>query len=188
MADEIQKKPDNIVPITEVNQYGDRSLHADHIDNLNVEVNVFNNQGSASKDENGKPYVPITPTRYDSASRTVFWGNETVKLPVELVPQSAIALHELPYIDALCEVYAEKISQAVTPDTIDTLSPGLRRNYAEQRKAYYSAESVQYAKYSPMASNSSRRLRMMRLMGFQRPIMTSDTSPDMIGYRRFSIR
>ena len=57
MADEIQKKPDNIVPVTEVNQYGDRSLHADHIDNLNVEVNVFNNQGSASKDEDRKPYV-----------------------------------------------------------------------------------------------------------------------------------
>lgn len=143
MADDVQKKPDNIVPVTEVNQYGDRSLHADHIDNLNVEVNVFNNQGSASKDEDGKPYVPITPTRYDSASRTVSLGNETVKLPVQLVPQSAIAPHELPYINALCEVYAQKISRAVTPDTLDTLTPGLRRNYAEQRKAYYSAESVQ---------------------------------------------
>lgn len=143
MADEIQKKPDSITPITEVNQYGDRSLHADHIDNLNVEVNVFGDQGSASKDEDGKPYVPITPTRYDSTTRTVFLGNETVKLPVQLIPQNAIAPHELPYINALCEVYAEKISMAVTPDMIDTLSPSLRRNYAEQRKAYYSAESVQ---------------------------------------------
>ncbi|MBD5534861.1 MAG: hypothetical protein HDQ99_04255 [Lachnospiraceae bacterium] len=143
MADELQKKPDSITPITEVNQYGDRSLHADHIDNLNVEVNVFGNQGSASKDEDGKPYVPIMPTRYDSTTRTVFLGNETVKLPVELIPQSAITPHELPYINALCEVYAEKINKAVSPDMIDTLSPGLRRNYVDQRKAYYSAVSVQ---------------------------------------------
>ena len=30
----------------------------------------------------------------------------------------------------------------MTPDTIGTLSNALRRNFAEQRKAYYSAESV----------------------------------------------
>ncbi|MBS4905698.1 MAG: hypothetical protein KH014_11160 [Subdoligranulum variabile] len=30
--------PVNNAPVTEVNQYGDRSIHADHIDNLNVEV------------------------------------------------------------------------------------------------------------------------------------------------------
>ena len=143
MADKIQKKPDSITPITEVNQYGDRSIHADRIDNLNVEVSIFGNQSSNSKDKDGKPYVPITPTRYDSTSGTVFLGNETVKLPVQLVPQSSIAPHELPYVNALCEVYAEKISKAVTPNMIDTLSPGLRRNYAEQRKAYYSAESIQ---------------------------------------------
>lgn len=143
MADELQKKPDSISPITEVNQYSDRSLHADHIDNLNVEVNVFGNQGSASKDEDGKPYVPIMPTRYDSTTRTVFLGNEIVKLPVELIPRSAITPHELPYINALCEVYAEKFNKAVSPDMIDTLSPGLRRNYADQRKAYFSAVSVQ---------------------------------------------
>lgn len=145
MEDEKDNKPIpvNNAPVTEVNQYGDRSIHADHIDNLNVEVNVFGNQRSPSKDEDGKPYVPITPTRYDSTTRTVIIGNETVKLPIQLVPQSSIAPHELPYINALCEVYAEKINAAVTPDNINTLSPALRRNYAEQRKAYYSAESVQ---------------------------------------------
>ena len=141
MADEIQKKSDSIVPIVEINQYGDRPLHADYIEKF--EVNVFNNQGSVSKDENGKPYVPLTPTRYDRASRIVFLGNETIKLPEELVSQSAIEPHELPYISALCEVYAERIGQAVTPDTIDVLSRNLRRNYTEQREAYYSAESVQ---------------------------------------------
>ena len=40
-------------------------------------------------------------------------------------------------------MYAEKISQAVTPTDISSLSPSLRHNFAEQRKAYYSAESIQ---------------------------------------------
>lgn len=64
-------------------------------------------------------------------------------MPVQLVPEDAIAPHELPYIYALCEVYAEKISQAVTPDTVDSLSPPLRKHFADQRKSYYSAESIQ---------------------------------------------
>lgn len=143
MADEIQKKPNLPTTVTEVNQYGDKAIHADHIDNLSVEVNVFGDQGSAPVDENGNPYVPITPTRYDSATRIIYLGNEKIKLPVQLTPQTDIATHELPYINALCEVYAEKISKEVSPDSIDALPPALRRNLADQRKAYYSAESVQ---------------------------------------------
>lgn len=135
--------PINNAPTIEVNQYGDRSVYADHIDNLNVEVNVLGNPCSAPTDENGVPFVPVTPTRSDIQTRTVFLSNETITLPVELIPKSNISPHELPYINALCEVYAEKIAQAVTPDTIDILSPGLRHNFIEQRKAYYSAESIQ---------------------------------------------
>lgn len=93
------------------------------------------------KDEN-LPLTPITPTRYDSNSRIIYLGTDEIVLPVQLVPHSALEAHELPYINALCEVYAEKISQEVTPDSIDTLSPMYRRHFAEQRKAYYSAESV----------------------------------------------
>ena len=106
-------------------------------------MNVFTDRNSSPTDDSGQPYTPITPTRFDSASRTIFLGNEQIKLPVQLTPQSMIKPEELPYINALCEVYAEKLSKAVTPDTIDTLPPGLRRNYADQRKAYYSAESLQ---------------------------------------------
>lgn len=85
---------------------------------------------------------PITPTRYDSNARIIYIGNDEIVLPIQLVSQSALETHELPYINALCEVYAEKISQDVTPDSIDTLPPMYKRHFAEQRKAYYSAESV----------------------------------------------
>lgn len=95
-----------------------------------------------SKASDELPLTPITPTRYDSNSRIIYLGTEGIVLPVQLVPQSALESHELPYINALCEVYAEKISQEVTPDSIDILPPIYRRHFAEQRKAYYSAESV----------------------------------------------
>ncbi len=144
MEEEKENKPvpTNNSSFTEVNQYGDRAVHADHIDNLTVEVNVYGEQGSAPTNEDGIPFVPVTPTRSDAATRTIFLGNETITLPVELTPLSAIAPHELPYVNALCEVYAEKINQVVTPDTLDSLPPRLHRNFAEHRKAYYSAESI----------------------------------------------
>ncbi len=94
-------------------------------------------------DDSSKPLTPITPTRYDSNHHIIYLGATGIKLPVQLVPEDAIAPQELPYVYALCEVYAEKITQAVTPDTVDSLSPALRRHFAEQRKSYYSAESVQ---------------------------------------------
>lgn len=94
------------------------------------------------KKEDSLPLTPITPTRYDSNSRTIYLGTNEIVLPVQLVPESALEAHELPYINALCEVYAERISQEVTPGSIDALPPKYRRHFAEQRKAYYSAESV----------------------------------------------
>lgn len=95
-----------------------------------------------SQKEDEVPLAPISPTRYDSNSRIIYLGLDEIVLPVQLVPQDALDTHELPYINALCEVYAEKISQEVTPDSISTLPSMYRRHFAEQRKAYYSAESV----------------------------------------------
>ncbi len=141
MADENKPTPSNNTPVTEVNLHGDRSVYAEHVDTVNI--NVFNNQAGITKDEDDVPYVPLTPARYDTATRTIIIGNEKIPLPIELEPMSSFAPHEQRYINALCEVYAEKIQQAVTPDTISNLSLNLRKNFAEQRKAYYSAECVQ---------------------------------------------
>ena len=86
------------------------------------------------------PLTPVTPTRYDTKSRIIYLGTDEIALPVQLVPQSEFESQELPYINALCEVYAEKISKAVTPDSIPSQ---YQRHFKEQRKAYYSALSVQ---------------------------------------------
>ena len=146
MANDIQKGSapaisSAVAPITQVNQFGDHPVHADHVENLHV--TVIENQVSPVEDENGVPFVPLTPTRYDSATRIIYLGTEKIKLPVQLTLQSTISSQELPYVNALCEVYAERISGVVTPDAIGSLPPTLRRNFAEQRKAYYSAESIQ---------------------------------------------
>lgn len=89
------------------------------------------------------PLTPITPTRYDNSARVIYLGAEEIVLPVQLVSPSAFDNKELPYINALCEVYAEKISREVTPDSIDTLPTMYKRHFMDQRKAYYSAASVQ---------------------------------------------
>lgn len=139
--DDIIIAPGNSNPPTEVNQYGDHPFYAENINNLNL--NIFSNQDRVVKNDAGLPYSPVIPARYDSSTRTITIGNEKITLPIELKPMSSFAPHEQKYINALCEVYAEKIQQAVTPDTLNNLSPNLRRHLSEQRKAYYSAESVQ---------------------------------------------
>ena len=102
-------------------------------------------EGLLHQQRNGEelPLTPIAPTRYDNSSRIIYLGSEEIVLPVQLVPQSALDAQELPYINALCEVYAEKISRVVTPDSLDTLPTMYKKHFMEQRKAYYSAASVQ---------------------------------------------
>ncbi len=90
-----------------------------------------------------KPTVPFASTRYDSEQHIIYIGTTGIKLPVLLKPESSFASHELPYINALCEVYAEKIGQAITSTDLPTIKPPYRQHFLEQRKAYYGAESIQ---------------------------------------------
>ena len=145
MSDKKENLPISVsnAPVTEVNQYGDKSIHADHIDNVTVQTTVFNGQASPTNDEDGKPYVPLMPTRFSSKARTIFIGNEIITLPIELT--DAVDSKELPCFHALCEVYAEKIKRTVTPDMIDSLPPGLRHNYSEQQRAFFSVENMYHS-------------------------------------------
>lgn len=98
-------------------------------------------------DENGVPYTPVNHVRFDSQSRIIYLGNDQVRIPVELVQPGLLTPEELPYVNALCEVYAEKLGKAiedVTPDTIHTLPKNIQRHYSSQRRAYYQAEYVKH--------------------------------------------
>lgn len=103
-----------------------------------IEINPFE-----KRDEVGRviPAVPITPTRYFNG--TVYIGNETITLPIQLIPKDSIETTELPYINALCEVYSEKLNAIIDTTTLDTMPGSYKRHLREQRKAYYSAESIQ---------------------------------------------
>ena len=138
MPEEVATKVVTIAPATQVTQYGDRSIHADHVENMTV--NVYGDRNLEPCNDTGNPFTPILPTRYDREKRIVYLGSEKITLPVQLVPQDEIDPDELPYISALCEVYAERIQQAVSPDAIPR---EFKRHYTNQRKAYFGAESAQ---------------------------------------------
>ena len=140
MPENITKKVASIALTTQVNQYGDRPIHADHVENMMV--NVFGDRNSEPYDGTGKPFTPILPTRYDKERKIVYLGSEEITLPVQLVPQDDLDPCTLPYINALCEVYAEKIQQVVSPDAIPH---EFKRHYVNQRKAYFGAESAHRA-------------------------------------------
>lgn len=153
MEDEIKKSASApSAPVTEVNQYGDRPVYVGHANN----INVYDHTGSAPYDDNGTPFVPIVPTRYDHKTKTIVIGNESVTLSAELIPIENVDPVKLPYINALCEVYAERLERAIDPSSIDTMPASMRRNLAEQRKAYYSAEWVKESVRGVFADGESQ--------------------------------
>ena len=131
----------NNVPATPVIQAGTNNIYTQN--EAGGVVNIFSGGRSNDHDENGVPFSPVTPTRYDSNTHTIYLDSEEITLPIQLVPQSLINHEEMPYINALCEVYAQKLNQLITPNDLDSLPKNLLHHFSEQRRAFYSAESVQ---------------------------------------------
>lgn len=127
-----------------VQQNGEKNLNVNNLPGGNI--NIINNPPT-EYDDNGKPYTPIQPVRLDSQRHIIFLGNETINIPVEMIPPNPDNTDQLPYINALCEVYAEKLIKEiadVTVDTIPTLPKNIQKHYASQKKAYYAADYVQH--------------------------------------------
>lgn len=64
-----------------------------------------------------------------------------------MMPLNPDDIEQLAYINALCEVYAEKLMKEfsdVTPDTISSLPRSIQTHYSSQKKAYYAADYVQH--------------------------------------------
>lgn len=88
-------------------------------------VNIFNDSPT-DYDESGIPYTPINHVRFDSENNIIYLGNEQVKIPIELIQPNLLTPEELPYVNALCDIYAEKLGVAlgeINPDTISTALP-----------------------------------------------------------------
>lgn len=83
MSDNIQSYVPDSLARTTVNQYGNRSVHIEQADNLTI--NYFTNQNSEAFDDEGKPLTPLSPTRYDRTTGTIYLGNEQIRLPIQLM-------------------------------------------------------------------------------------------------------
>ena len=126
-------------PVT-VQQTGDHNLNVTNQPGGNMTI-VQN--PPTIYDDDGKPYTPITPVRFDVQNGILYLGNDQVTIPVELVQPDLLAPEELPYVNALCEVYAEKLGKSldeIKPSAITSLPTNLQRHFSSQRKAYYRAE------------------------------------------------
>ncbi len=139
-----------------IQQTGQSNVNVTNLPGGNV--NLIQNS-PVEYDGNGVPYTPVNHVRFDSQNSIIYLGNEQVSIPVELVQPKLLTPEELPYVNALCDVYAEKLGKAtgdITPDMIPSLSKNLQRHYASQRKAYYQAEYVKHVARETFADGDSQ--------------------------------
>lgn len=138
----ISNIPADIPPT--VQQNGEKNLNVTNLPGGTI--NIVNNSPTEF-DDTGKPYTPIQPVRLDSQRHIIYLGNDTINVPVEMIPPNPNDTEQLPYIYALCEVYAEKLMKElsdVTPSTIPSLSKSIQKHYSSQNKAYFAADYVQH--------------------------------------------
>ena len=92
-----------------IQQTGQNNVNVTNLPGGNV--NLIQNS-HVEYDENGVPYTPVNHVRFDSQNSIIYLGNEQVSIPVELVQLGLLNPEELPYVNALCDVYAEKLGKA----------------------------------------------------------------------------
>lgn len=86
------------------------------------------------------PPVPIVPVRYRDGK--IYTGDSVIELSPYLEP-SLEEDDELPYIDALMEVYSEKEKRQITRDNIGMLKSFLPTHFGNQKRAYAEAHRLQ---------------------------------------------
>ena len=172
---------DSPVPPT-IQQTGQNNINVTNQSGGNV---TFIQNPPTDYDENGIPFTPINHVRFDSKNNIIYLGNDQVKIPVELVQPDLLTPKELPYINALCDVYAEKLGKAIgdiTPNNIPSLPNSLQRHYSSQRRAYYQADFVQHIARETFADGEEQfaALKKMPLLASKILITMKVTQTDTI--------
>lgn len=75
-------------PVT-VQQTGDHNLNVTNQPGGNM--TIVQNPPTIYNDD-GKPYTPITPVRFDAQNGILYLGNDQVSIPVELVQPNLLTL------------------------------------------------------------------------------------------------
>lgn len=93
--------------------------------------------------ESGQLLKNIAPASIERRGDKLHIAGEVITIDRALVPDN-IAEQELDYIRALYEVFAEKLHrETFTSEDLPLLPKSMKANYREQRKAYYSAVSIE---------------------------------------------
>lgn len=93
--------------------------------------------------EKGRTLKNIAPTTIERRGNKLHISGEVITIHRALVPDD-ICKHELDYIRALYEIYAQKLNMdTFTADDVPSLPKRYAENYREQRMAYYSATSIE---------------------------------------------
>lgn len=87
------------------------------------------------------PPVPIVPVRYFNGK--IYTGDAIIELSPFLKPMEESENEEMPYIDALMEVYSEKESRTINRDNVSTMKPFLRNHYSKQKATFVDAYRLQ---------------------------------------------
>lgn len=106
---------------------------------LSDDVTILNYQ----RMESGKKLKNIAPATIERRGDKLHISGEVITIHQALVPDD-VDKHELDYIRALYEAYAQKLNrETFTADDIPSLPKRYVQNYKEQRMAYYSAVSIE---------------------------------------------
>lgn len=93
--------------------------------------------------ETGKKLKNIAPATIERRGDKLHISGEVITIHQALVPDD-VGKHEMDYIHALYETYAQKLNRdTFTADDIPSLPRRYADNYKEQRMAFYSAVSIE---------------------------------------------
>ena len=93
--------------------------------------------------ETGRSLKNIAPATIERRGDKLHISGEVITIHQALVPDD-VGKHELDYIRALYEAYAQKLNkETFTADDVPSLPKRYAENYKEQRMAYYSAVSIE---------------------------------------------
>lgn len=97
------------------------------------------------KKETGKRIKDIAPASIERRGDKLHICGEEIVIHQMLVPKNVASI-ELKYIKALCDAYAQALGKkGVTEADIPTLPEPFPEDFSDQRKAYYSAESIEHS-------------------------------------------
>lgn len=131
--------------------------HPDNVGEIcgNIMEQIINNRAEGKSDdittltikkkETGKRIKYIVPATIERRGDKLHICGEEIVIHQMLVPQN-VANIELKYIKALCDAYAQALGKTgITEADISSLPDPFPEDFSDQRKAYYSAESIEHS-------------------------------------------